>query len=136
AGDTDLGLVTDVADPVGPPPVRRDHDQHVARPLAWRQHLTRQARPAPRGGEQDPAGRLLEVAAEQPDDGALHRSNPARNEVQACCERFTTPHRTRLRCPRQAVLQSATTNPIRQASCTTKKPKRTLNRRPAPGATW
>src|SRR5262249_58188285 len=139
AGDADLGAGRDVPDPVGPPPVRRDDDQQVGGPLARQQDLARQARPASRGGEQDPAGRALEVATEAPDDGPLHGPNPPRDEVQARGERLTTPgvHRTRLRRTRQVGLQTnATTKPIRHASCTAKKPKRTLKRRPAPGLTW
>src|SRR5262249_39141534 len=114
-------------------------DQRVGGSLARQQHLARQARPPTRGGEQDPAGRALEIATEPRHDGALRRPDPARDEMQVRRERLTTPgaDRTRLRRVRQVGLQTiATTKPSRHTSCTTKKPKRTLKRSPAPGLTW
>ena len=88
AGDVDPRIVADVADSVRPQAIRGDDDQRIARSFARQKHLPRQSSPAPRGGEQHPAGCVLEVAAEEPHDGALQGPNGTREEVEPRGERL------------------------------------------------
>ena len=86
--DPHLWIPFDVANPIGTTIVRRDNDEAILKPLAWQENLTREPRPAPPCGEQDPAWGPFEVAAKEPDEQALHAAGETRYEVESSGCRF------------------------------------------------
>ena len=87
AGDLDLRVTQDIANPIRALPVRGDHENARIETLAGEQHLARQPALTSLGREQHPARRVFEVVPEKPDQHGLRVADKPWNEVQAFRER-------------------------------------------------
>ncbi len=88
SGDYHVGVVLDVAYPVGAPALGGDHDEAIRSALAGEQDFAWKAGLATACGEQHPSGCSFEVAPKNADESFLWMTQRTGDEVQTGCERF------------------------------------------------